>query len=490
MKVLKRFTAAIATAALVCTSMFTLVACAPALEGIEVTKAPTKTQYVEGQKFDTEGMEISAVYSNQTTEIVTDYTYEPAGELATSDTEITITYNGKTITQEITVIAKDVTDISITSQPAKTEYKIGEKFDASGMVLTATYNDNSKAEITDYTIRPSRELCANDKNVYISYGETTIAVPVTVTAEEETTYPKAYPVYKARGSTDLAGQKANINFTFYSDYTVKGLLESGMGAMVDNMLGNFISLPGVWERTDKEFYVIMNDFTFDPSTLEGLAGFVGDDMKDMFESLVAMDPIDIKGCMSDITAKSDGSLSYDLVIEAMGIQAPFTCTGKGAPDSISVKAGEAIEAEYGDISKMAASSSSSSATILSANAKASHGYQLQYTAKAGNEWSMKLDVDKAKTGAEFAFYIAAYKKDADISDYITVEINGKKADISGALSSSSAFVAYNVTADLLEGENTVTIKWILDGGVSPNIKFDYFTVNADVVILNPSLGEL
>lgn len=76
---------------------------APDLVSIEITTEPTKTVYTEGETFDSEGMVVTATYSNETTKEITDYEISPSEELATTDTEITISYGGKTATQTITV---------------------------------------------------------------------------------------------------------------------------------------------------------------------------------------------------------------------------------------------------------------------------------------------------------------------------------------------------------------------------------------------------
>ena len=64
-----------------------------------------------------------------------------------------------------------LTGISITTPPAKTVYTAGERFDASGMVVTGTYNDTSSAPVTGYTVSPSGTLKTTDASVKISYTE-------------------------------------------------------------------------------------------------------------------------------------------------------------------------------------------------------------------------------------------------------------------------------------------------------------------------------
>ena len=81
------------------------------LESIKITTPPTKTVYPEGEKFNPEGMKVTATYSDETTEEVTDYIYTPTKELTTGDTTITVSYTENEITklatQAITVKAED-----------------------------------------------------------------------------------------------------------------------------------------------------------------------------------------------------------------------------------------------------------------------------------------------------------------------------------------------------------------------------------------------
>lgn len=79
---------------------------APTLTGIEVTTAPTKTEYTEGECFDPTGMVVTASYSDGSTiDVTADCTFDPdeETELTTDDDTITITYEGETTTQSITV---------------------------------------------------------------------------------------------------------------------------------------------------------------------------------------------------------------------------------------------------------------------------------------------------------------------------------------------------------------------------------------------------
>ena len=59
----------------------------------------------------------------------------------------------------------------------------GQDFDSTGMVVTATYNDESSEEITEYTITDGEKLTAGKETVTISYTEDEI----TKTATQEIT---------------------------------------------------------------------------------------------------------------------------------------------------------------------------------------------------------------------------------------------------------------------------------------------------------------
>ena len=65
-------------------------------------------------------------------------------------------------------VEKTVIGIEITKPPLKTTYKVGEKFDKTGMEVTATYSDGTKEVITDYKI-DREEIEEGQKTVLIYY---------------------------------------------------------------------------------------------------------------------------------------------------------------------------------------------------------------------------------------------------------------------------------------------------------------------------------
>ena len=74
---------------------------------------------------------------------------------------------------EVLKVVKTVERIEITTPPTKTEYKAGEDFDPTGMVVKAVYDDNSKADLTakDYTIFHGDKLREGQTYVTIQYND-------------------------------------------------------------------------------------------------------------------------------------------------------------------------------------------------------------------------------------------------------------------------------------------------------------------------------
>jgi hypothetical protein len=143
------------------------------LESITITTPPTKTAYEIYDYFDKTGMVVTAEWNDGSTEVITTYTCTPEQLRAGTDTEVTVSYtdNGITKTAKQAVTVKALDSISITTPPAKTTYMNYDNFCKTGMVVTAKYNDNSTAEIKDYTIAPDGGLKTTDTSITISYTE-------------------------------------------------------------------------------------------------------------------------------------------------------------------------------------------------------------------------------------------------------------------------------------------------------------------------------
>ena len=163
------------------------------LVSIEVTTAPTKTAYFEGDEFDPTGMVVTATYTDNSTSPVTDYDVIVPSTLTADVESIEIEYveNGRTrkATQEITVTPVALSSIAFSTNPTKTSYYEGETLDLTGAVVTATYNNSDTKDVTEsctFAPEDGATLATTDTAVVATYVENgvekTANVAITVTA--------------------------------------------------------------------------------------------------------------------------------------------------------------------------------------------------------------------------------------------------------------------------------------------------------------------
>lgn len=119
------------------------------LTGLQVTQNPAKMQYFAGEAIDYSGIVISAIYSDESREYVTeDCTFSPAtGTVFASETEVTITYQEQTCNLTLTA-AED--RLLVSKLPRKIGYKEGDTIDYFGIEIQASYKDGSLHTVTDY----------------------------------------------------------------------------------------------------------------------------------------------------------------------------------------------------------------------------------------------------------------------------------------------------------------------------------------------------
>lgn len=108
------------------------------LQSIYLGKAPSKTVYTEGEKFDASGMKVMARWSDGTETDVTAQSTYPSNTLSAGTTSIKITYTyegvAKSVEQKITVNVKtSVTSIAVS--PEKIELNVGESYTFGAQVI-------------------------------------------------------------------------------------------------------------------------------------------------------------------------------------------------------------------------------------------------------------------------------------------------------------------------------------------------------------------
>ena len=167
---------------------------AKAIASIKVTTPPTKTSYIEGEKFNKAGMVVTGYYNDGTSKTITDYVVDTNTLSVTTD-KVYITYENMFATTPVTVTAKELVSIKVTTPPTKTNYVVGQIFDPAGMVVTGTYNDGSTAVINDYTYTPN-----------VAFGYVSNAFTITVKKDGKTATTKVKVVQKSLGSLEITAK--------------------------------------------------------------------------------------------------------------------------------------------------------------------------------------------------------------------------------------------------------------------------------------------
>lgn len=157
---------------------------------VNVDFIPVKSTYAKGDLFKSEGMQISAVYSDGTSKILEpeEYTLKIDGKILEDGKQINevgkkqvkVYVNEKeglsskvTGSFYITVNKNSIDTISV-KEPEKKIYYIGDEFDPKGMTVTSSYINNSGDKVeeilksSDYTISGFESDTVGDKTIVVT----------------------------------------------------------------------------------------------------------------------------------------------------------------------------------------------------------------------------------------------------------------------------------------------------------------------------------
>lgn len=189
------------------------------IETISIKNKPTKTEYWAGDNFETDGMVIEGTYKDGTKKDITDYVVKDGNSLKNGQTTVTIEYEGKTVTQSITVQKNTVEEISIKNAPNKVKYIVGQNFNSTGMIVEAKYKNGTVKQVENYTIKNGTDLKLEQTSVTIEYEEKTVEQPITVADKTVTeikikTIPAKTEYIQNKEELDLTGGVIEI---YYDD---------------------------------------------------------------------------------------------------------------------------------------------------------------------------------------------------------------------------------------------------------------------------------
>ena len=141
---------------------------------LTVTTPPSKTIYSTGEVIDYSGIVITATYSDNSSEVVTNNcTFSPAAGKAfnaNTDTLVEVSYQDSSCSFSLTS-SESSTLLQIITPPTITSYAEGETIDYTGLVAAFVYPDNTQHDVTSYCdLSPAQgdTMYAQTNTAYIS----------------------------------------------------------------------------------------------------------------------------------------------------------------------------------------------------------------------------------------------------------------------------------------------------------------------------------
>ena len=149
------------------------------VEKIQLKTLPNKVTYKEGEALDLTGMALTVLMNNGVeSEITSGYTISGYSSEPGTHT-ITITYYTHTVTFDVTVAARQITELVLKAKPTKTEYFSGDELDLTGMMVVATYDNGDIVVAENYTVS-GYDGTPGRKTVVINVEGKVVAFPVNV----------------------------------------------------------------------------------------------------------------------------------------------------------------------------------------------------------------------------------------------------------------------------------------------------------------------
>ena len=149
-----------------------------------------KKNYTEGEIFDKGEMKVFAVYNDGARYDVTEHATYPTGNMSIDMTTVTIGFGGQTKTIDGIVVEPAATPalngIELSGE-YKTAYRIGEKVDLTGLVVTAKYTAGKADEVvTNYSVKikdseasVADTYLSDNVTLVVTYGEFSKEIAIT-----------------------------------------------------------------------------------------------------------------------------------------------------------------------------------------------------------------------------------------------------------------------------------------------------------------------
>lgn len=147
------------------------------------------------------------------------------------------------------------TSLTVTTNPNKMSYIVGDSFDPTGMVVTVIYSNGSQVPVTSYTYTPTGALTLQDTSISISYVESGVTVGTSLTIT--VTNPIYGVIWDGSSTTKWTRTDAAADFVDPQPAVNNGtgsspfddiMPWSGMQKISDPEAGILVSIPKYWYK--------------------------------------------------------------------------------------------------------------------------------------------------------------------------------------------------------------------------------------------------
>lgn len=142
---------------------------------ISLSTAGAQKTYAVGEAFSAEGVIVTAYYSDKTSKTIaiSDCTVSTPDLTTEGNKTVIVSYHGKNASYSITVAnpTPELKGITLNAEQAKVTYFTEDAFTAEGVVITATYSDNSTSSIKigECTVSVPDMKTVGEKTITITY---------------------------------------------------------------------------------------------------------------------------------------------------------------------------------------------------------------------------------------------------------------------------------------------------------------------------------
>lgn len=128
-----------------------------------------QTEFVVGTEFNHIGLTVNLVYDDNVSVPVSDFRVSHPNMEVLGPQDVMVEYITISTTYQITVVAATLTGISL-SGTYQTEFTVGDTFSHTGLVVTASYNNERSALISDYQVSSPDMSILGEQEVTVTYG--------------------------------------------------------------------------------------------------------------------------------------------------------------------------------------------------------------------------------------------------------------------------------------------------------------------------------